>query len=160
MFKVFLLHYIGRDTMTLDNKNIKKCIFITWIIGTLLCLVMMSLASSADKNPTIKQTNYVGLPLSQPRTYYNATLIIISHTYYVRHFDGGKIDLGYQVPTLPGIFIVEDKNGIQECNPFGGWGGSRVEIYGFDGLFKPQGFYIALIGNCTEISIIPIRGIY
>ena len=159
MFKVLIVDYIDRETMKIGKKNIKKYILITWIAGTLLCLGMVSLASSVDKKSTIKQANCVGLSLSQPRTYYNATLIIISHTYYVRHLDGEKIDLGYQIPILPGVFIVEDENGIQECNPFGGWGGSRVEIYGFDGLFKSWGFYIALIGNCTEISIIPVRGI-
>ena len=70
-----------------------------------------------------------------------------------------EYDKFYKMKKQTSIFIVEDENGIQECNPFGGWGGSRVEIYGFGGLLKSQGFYIALIGNCMEISVIPVRGI-
>lgn len=146
--------------MKIGKKSIKKYILVTWIVGTLLCPGMVSLASSVDKKSTIKQANCVSLSLSQPRTYYNATLFIISHTYYVRHVDEENIGLGYRLPILPGIFIVEDENGIQECNPYGGWAGSRVEVYGFDGFLKSQGFYMVLIGNCTEISIIPVRGFY
>ncbi len=159
MFKVLLLPYIGRETMKMGKKSIKKYIFIICIVGVFLCSGMVPIAISACNKSTIGQTNYGGLPLSQPRTYYNATLFIISHTYYVRHFDEEKIDLGYRIPILPGIFMVETENGIQEFNLFGGWGGSRVEIYGFNGFLKSQGYYMVLIGNCTEIFIIPVREI-
>ncbi|MEA2054764.1 MAG: hypothetical protein U9O96_06635 [Candidatus Thermoplasmatota archaeon] len=136
----------------IGRRSMRKNILVACIIGILLSTAMVSIADSNDKKVSIlPQTNY------GDRTYYNAALFIISNVYYVRDFDEEKIDLSYRYPFLPGIFIVEDENGIQEFNLFGGWAGSRAEIYGFNGFFKWQGLYIVLIGNCTKISIIPVR---
>ncbi len=136
----------------IGRRSTRKNILVACITGILLSTAMVSIADNNDKKvSTIPQTNY------GDRTYYNATLFIISNVYHVTHFDEEKIDLSYRCPSLPGIFIVKDGNGIQEFNLFGGGGGSRVEIYGFSGFFKWQGLYTVLIGNCTKISIIPVR---
>ncbi len=142
------------------KKSVTRYVFIACIVGILVSTTMVSFASSNNKKEaTNGHTNYGDLPIIQPRTYYNATLFIVSSVYYVKYFDEEKIDLGNRYPFLPGIFIVETENGIQEFNLHGGWMGSRAEIYGFVGFFKWQGLYTVLIGSCTEISIIPIRGI-
>lgn len=92
-----------------------------------------------------------------PRTYYNATLFIVTNLYYVEKFNESEIDLEYRCPALPGIFIVKDEEGVKEFNLMGGWYGSRVEIYHFSGFFKPGIFYTILVGKCAKISIIPVR---
>ena len=137
------------------KKWIKKHVLIICIVGILLCTPMASIAVEDGRNGAT--SSYYSL--YQPRTYYNATLFIISHVYYVKHADDEAIHLSSRLPVLPGIFHVQDKNGTQEFNLFGGWAGSRVEIFGFDGFFKGQGLYMTLFGNCVEISIIPIREI-
>jgi hypothetical protein len=137
------------------KKWIKKHILAVCVVGILLSTPMVSIAVDDNSNG-VTSRHY---SLYQPRTYHNATLFIISHVYYVKHADDEAIHLSARLPSLPGIFHVQDKNGTQEFNLFGGWAGSRVEIYGFDGLFKGQGLYTVLIGNCSEISIIPIREI-
>ena len=140
---------------SIGRRSIRKDILVACIVGILLSTAMASIAESNDKKVSvIPQTNY------GDRTYYNATLFIITNVYHVTYFDEEEIDLGrYRYPYLPGIFIVEDENGIQEFNLYGGWMGARVEIYGFDGFFKWQGLYTVLIGNCARISIIAIRGV-
>ena len=134
------------------KKVVGKNLLTACVIGILLSTPMVSIAG----NTATQQTNCGDLHLIQPKTYYNATLFIITNLYYVRHFDDEKIDLSYRYPYLPGIFIIKDENGIQERN-LGGWCGTRAEIYGFNGFFKWQGLYTVLIGNCARISIIPVR---
>jgi hypothetical protein len=137
------------------KKWVKRNLWAICIVGVLLSIPTVSIAFDTDRNAA-KNSDY---SLYQPRTYYNATLFIVSNVYYVKHFDEEVIHLGYRLPFLPGIFHVKDENGTQEFTLTGGWAGSRVEIYGFDGFFKWQGLYTILMGKCTEISIIPVRGV-
>ena len=99
-----------------------------------------------------------GTSCNGPRTYYNATLFIVTNLYYVEKFNESEIDLKYRCPILPGIFIVKDKEGVKEFDLlYGGWCGSRVEIHNFAGFFKPGILYTILVGKCAKISIIPVR---
>ncbi len=82
---------------------------------------------------------------------------MLSNIYYVKDVDDDAIHLSYQLPFLPGIFYVEDEHGMQEFTLYGGWGGTRVEIHGFEGCFDGEGLYTVLMGTCTTISIIPVR---
>jgi len=122
-------------------------------IGMLLGTLMSSEAGGIDSGAAAAEQEHC----LQPRTYHNATLCILSNIYYVKDVDDDAIHLSYRLPFLPGIFYVGDEHGMQEFTLYGGWGGTRVEIHGFEGCFDGEGLYTVLMGTCTMISIIPVR---
>jgi len=128
------------------GKKTRKYLFIA-IVTDILSIFTLSIADNCEEKADSENHD----------VYYNATLFIITNLYYVKEFNEEEIDLSYRYPSLPGIFIIKDEEGIKEFNLWGGWYGTRIEIHNFNGFFKWHGIYTILIGKCAKISIMAVR---
>lgn len=105
----------------------------------------------------------VGAPASLgDNTYYNATVVIVSHVYRVSSSSEESIVLeGYRLPYLPSLLYIADESGVQELGR-GTGPNSRVTITGLQGFFRDWlgdiwGLYVVVWGTCHSIRVQTFR---
>ena len=132
-----------------------KSVLLVCSIGILLVPVVTPKPNPIDK---IKDNGiFFG-----DRTYYNATVVIISNLYCVtKHTEKEIILSDFRLPLLPGIYYVAGENGTFEINS-GGWVNSKITITGFEGFFRDWvleywGLYVTIVGTCDKVRVQTFR---